>query len=183
MPNLDLTESRHLSTQLIAFLVGNFPVTEFEAWVHQTPELRTVLNQPDYDELLTIRAEHPNAHLAYESILNPYIDWAQYEKEQLAELLMAIIWEDNAPAAMNRLRELFLKGYDFLAVLVTQHSHQLVATTSTKTRTPAQQEALMANLYPKLRAEANRVLVQLVAGKICFTGTYSSEGCPDYIEQ
>ena len=178
MPDLDLTITRRISAQIIACLVGKLPLTDFDAWVQQTPELRSLLSPGDYAELMSIDFQQIATPSLLDKLLRGYIDWAQYEKEQLAELLMAIIWKDNVPAALAELHEHFTHGLTFLDVLGNEYGLAVKVAQSPNAKPGADLDTIMKTIYPKARLEAKRLLACLMAGKIEFTGTYTQEGYP-----
>ena len=167
--------SRYISTQLIAFLVGNVSLTDFNQWIRQTPELRYVLTPTDYNTLMTTNLQQAEALPLLDRILRGYIDWAQYEKEQLSELLMAIIWKDDAITALVRAYEQYRQGFTFLSVLGVDCGLALLTATNSMPNA-ARQEEILATIYPKACNEAKRLLTCLVAGKITFTGEYTPNG-------
>ncbi|MEZ0541473.1 hypothetical protein [Fibrella arboris] len=178
MPDQYLATSRRISSQFIAYLVGRLSIDDFAEWVRQTPELTTVLSPTDYTELMSIDFQHAKAPSLLDRLLRGYIDWAQYEKEQLAELLMAIIWKDDLAASLATAQEQFKHGLRFMNVLSNEYGKSILSTQGLKKA----DERLLASVYPKVCDEAKRLLACLVAGKIKFTGTYTSEGYPEYVE-
>ena len=171
--------SRSISTQLIAFLVGNLPLSDFEQWIYQTPELRHVMAATDYEVMMSINFQQTEAPSLLNRLLRGYIDWAQYEKEQLSELLMAIIWKDDVVSALIRAYEQHANGLIFLHVLGVDYGLMMLTTAGATAR----QEELLTAIYPKAREEAKRLLTRLVSGNITFTGTYTPEGHPEYRER
>ncbi|ARK09076.1 hypothetical protein A6C57_01390 [Fibrella sp. ES10-3-2-2] len=182
MPDLDLTMSRQISAQIIAYLVGNLPIDDFATWVHKTPALRSLLSPADYDELMSIDFHQTTAPSLLDNLLRGYIDWAQYEKEQLSELLMAIIWKDNAPAALIQANELYTQGFTFLKVLGNDYGLAVRTAYGDAPSVKAEDDTLLLTLYPKAREEAKRLLTSLVDGRIAFTGTYTPDGTPEFTE-
>ncbi|RYF75609.1 MAG: hypothetical protein EOO39_06665 [Cytophagaceae bacterium] len=117
-----------------------------------------------------------------DKLLRGYIDWAQHEKEQMAELLMAIIWKDDASAALINAHDKFKQGLRFLNVLGNEYGLAMITNYGSAPKQGDGHERMLAAIYPKAREEAKRILTCLVSGKIKFTGTYTNEGCPEYVE-
>ena len=182
MPDLDLAMSRQISAQLIAYLVGKLPIADFATWIHETPALRSLLSPADYDKLMSIDFQQATAPSLLDNLLRGYIDWAQYEKEQLSELLMAIIWNDNAPAALVQAHERYTQGLTFLKVLGNEYGLAIRTAFGPTPGPEAEQDPLLTTLYPKVREEAKRLLTCLVADRITFTGTYTPEGFPEFTQ-
>lgn len=176
--------NRPIIAQFIAFLVGKLSITDFAEWIpSHTAELNAVLSPTDYAELMTIDFQSPQAPSLLDRMLREYVDWAQYEKEKLAELLMAIIWKDDAPRALVSAHEQFRQGLRFLNVLGNEYGRTIAKVHGTVPKSEDEEDRLLTAIYPKAREEAKRLLSCLVADKIKFTGTYTQEGYPEYIEQ
>lgn len=182
MPDQSLATSQQISSQFIAYLTGRLAIEDFAQWVNETSELSAVLSPTDYAELMSIDFQEATAPSLLNKLLRGYIDWAQHEKEQLSELLMDIIWKEDALAALVRAHEQFKQGLRFLNVLGNEYGLTVLTTCGPDPKLNDGHESLLASIYPKARDEAKRLLVCLVSGKIKFTGTYTQNGYPEYVE-
>lgn len=175
-----------VNTQFSDFFSGKITPEAFEEWVGQTPELKELVAEDDYQRLISTNFKQADARNTLEEMLRKYVDWGQYEKEKLAETLSAIIWNDNAVDALIDCYERFSSGQRFLNTLGLKYG-QLFAKSSQPAKrrdfAPADQEAMLSKVHPEATAEAKRLLGLLVAERIQFTGTYTTSGCPEYIEQ
>jgi hypothetical protein len=176
-------------THLSDFLSGKITPEAFTKWVGQTPELKELLAEADYQQLAADPLKQTVSRDSLEEVLRKYVDWAQYEKEKLAETLMAIIWNENPVNALIDLYERYSKGQRFLHTLGLKYG-RLFAQRSPARRlrtplpaSPEAREALLQKVYPQANAEAKRLLGLLVAERIQFTGTYTTEGHPEYLVQ
>ncbi|MEZ0486847.1 hypothetical protein [Fibrella aquatica] len=183
MPDQDPVTSRRISSQLISYLVGGLTLDDFAQWVKATPELRSILSPTDYAALMSIDFQHTESPSLLDKLLRGYIDWAQHEKEQLAELLMAIIWKDRPLTALVSMYEKFTHGLTFLNTLGNEYGKSILSTYGANPESVEGHESTLMAVYPKARDEAKRILHSLVSGKITFTGTYTQEGHPEYIER
>ncbi|WP_375446309.1 hypothetical protein [uncultured Fibrella sp.] len=131
---------------------------------------------------MSIDFQEATAPSLLNKLLRGYIDWAQHEKEELAELLMDIIWKEDALAALVRAHEHFKHGLRFLNVLGNEYGLAVLNAYGPEPKLKEGHENMLAVIYPKARDEAKRILTCLVSGKIKFTGTYTQEGYPEYVE-
>jgi hypothetical protein len=176
-------------THLSDFLSGKITPEAFTQWVGQTPELKELIAEDDYRQLAASPIQQVVSRDSLEEVLRKYVDWAQYEKEKLAETLMAIIWNENPVNALVDLYERYARGQRFLYTLGLRYGRLFVQRTpARRVRTVApptadERDALLQKVYPQANAEAKRLLGLLVAERIQFTGTYTTEGNPEYVVQ
>jgi hypothetical protein len=176
-------------THLSDFLSGKLSPEAFTEWVVQTPELKELIAEDDYQQLAANVPKQAVSRDSLEEVLRKYVDWAQYEKEKLAETLMAIIWNENPEHALIDLYQRYSRGQRFLYTLGLKYGRLFAQPTGTRRLrmiappTPEEREALLQKVYPQATAEAKRLLGLLVAERIQFTGTYTSDGHPEYVVQ
>lgn len=183
---MDETVSAHLSD----FFNGKITPEAFEQWVGQTPELKELVTEDDYFRLISTDFKVADARHSLEDLLRKYIDWAQYEKEKLAETLMCIIWKDKAIDALLDTYQRYTNGQRFLHTLGYKYGKLFVSTDAprslrrklTAEPEPVDPQALFEKIYPDVKAEATRILGLLLAERIQFTGTYTVGGCAEYTE-
>lgn len=178
-----------VNEQFSGFFTGKLSPEDFREWVTQTPELKEVVREDDYQRLITTDFKQADARHSIEEVIRRYVDWGQFEKEKLAETLMDIVWNENPVAALLDCYERFSNGQRFLQTLGLKYGRLFAsAGPPAKTRRllnnqPDDQAALLSKVWPEAAAEAKRLLGMLVAERIVFTGTYTVGGCPEYIEQ
>lgn len=180
-----------VNAQLSDFFNGKITPEAFEEWLGQTPELKELVTEDDYIQLISTDFKLADARNSLEELLRKYVDWAQYEKEKLAETLMAIIWRDKAVDALIDTYERYCNGQRFLRTLGLKYGKPFAQPNSPKTFRHrlmpdpdlTDQQAFFDKIYPDVSAEAKRLLGLLIAERIQFTGTYTIGGCPEYTEQ
>ncbi|MEZ0607887.1 hypothetical protein ACAW74_05185 [Fibrella sp. WM1] len=183
---MDETVSAHLSD----FFNGKITPEAFEQWIGQTPELKELVTEDDYFRLVSTDFKVADARHSLEDLLRKYIDWAQYEKEKLSEVLMCIIWKDKPIDALldtyqrytNGQRFLQTLGYKYGKLFTQAEAPRSLRRKLTSDPAPLDHDALFEKHYPELKAEATRLLGLLVADRIRFTGTYTVGGCAEYTE-
>jgi hypothetical protein len=156
----------------------DFPIDEFEKWLHTDKELEKLLNSNDYLDLISLSFKKSGAKHELWNLLKKHIDLGEFETYKMLELLKEAQQQTNKlPYILMEFYALYCKGYNFLQDLglgiglaVEVPNMKSSTAENWDELTVRQQKELLASFYPELEECIKLIIDFLESKKIILTG-------------
>lgn len=66
---------------------GSLEINKFENWIYSNKDLKNILNEDDYLDLISLNFKSKHIKYEIEKILTKYIDYSKFEKKRVLSLL------------------------------------------------------------------------------------------------
>lgn len=93
----------------------------FETWLYQTSSLENYLHGDDYFELISLDFNHKFCVMEIEKIITPYLDYLQYNRQILLDILLSLTKNPNDMAKLIKIYDFYCQGYAFLDKLALRY--------------------------------------------------------------
>jgi len=164
-------------------------LAEFEKWVYDSTELKTVLSSDSYYELISFNYKKDNAHSELKKLIESQVTQSEVEKWKITkDLLNAKNRTENYSKSIRNFYSLYCTGYDFMdnlafdygLTLECPYSYYKAETFDELTET--QKQTLINNCYPDIIVEIEKVLNWIKDEKIILIGKTNEFGKLEYID-
>ena len=148
-------------TLFFQVLKKEVPITDFEQWVYDTPELEEILTEADYLGLISLNYKSKEVFSLLEEIIGKHVDFVKFETIYLRKLLQQII--DKTSDVTDVLIEcyhLYCHGYNFLEKIGFEGLSLLMSLED------GNETEVLNSLYPGVAKEAQKIADRLDSQQI-----------------
>lgn len=103
-----------LQRSFFTLIVEQGDLKTFECWLYQEPSLENYLSDNDYFELISLDFGHKFCVMEIEKIITPYLDYVQYYRQVLLDLLLSLTQNSNDMDKLRKIYDFYCQGYTLL---------------------------------------------------------------------
>lgn len=103
-----------LQRPFFTLIIEQGDLKRFETWLYQTSSLENYLRSNDYFELISLDFNHKFCVMEIEKIITPYLDYLQYNRQILLDILLSLTQNPNDLTKLRDIYHFYEQGYAFL---------------------------------------------------------------------
>jgi hypothetical protein len=166
-----------INDKMFYLLFGSPSIKDFEIWVYEDENLKDILPDNGYLELIELDYRKDSAKYEIEKILGKYLDYGSYEKRKMIRLLEeALKRTEKLPYILMEFYDLYCHGYTFLddlglgyGLMCEVPPSKLTADSWDELKEKEKNE-LLSSFFPNIENDLKRAYDWIISDKIIFTG-------------
>ena len=160
-----------------------------EKWIYETHELKKLLSDNDYLELISLDYGKKSTKYEIYKIMGKYIDYGKFEKKNLLSMLhKALNSKNDLPKILSSFYYMYCDGYSFLRDLGLGYGLMCVVPPSKyqvetwEELSEMQKTKIMNSFYPQIKNDLIRAIGWFENDRIIFSGKNNEFNRYEYID-
>lgn len=152
------------------------PISELETWLYNHQDLEEEFGEQLYFELISMNYQQPHAKHELQKILQPYLDYGQFEEWKLRYVLQNLIEKnDRFTESLAVTYDMYCNGYEFLRDLALGYAlslsfdDELIGYDFLSAELKAELNAKEEEVHPEVKILAEKILKRLNAKELVLT--------------